>query len=65
MNNVGINEENLPGLQNENQPQVINTNQERVELFLSCRKLKNMDVFSLTDPKIRVYSIENSGGKNS
>mmetsp|Transcript_20767 Transcript_20767/g.18181 ORF Transcript_20767/g.18181 Transcript_20767/m.18181 type:complete len:196 (-) Transcript_20767:499-1086(-) len=34
--------------------------QEKVELFLSCRKLKNMDYFSLTDPQIIVY-VEKNG----
>ena len=62
MNTIGINEGNLPGLQAGNQ-QIINTSQEKVELFLSCRNLKNMDAFSLTDPKIRVYSIENGEEK--
>mmetsp|Transcript_31058 Transcript_31058/g.28252 ORF Transcript_31058/g.28252 Transcript_31058/m.28252 type:complete len:419 (+) Transcript_31058:99-1355(+) len=34
--------------------------QEKVEIFVSCRKLKNMDYFSLTDPQIRLY-IEKNG----
>lgn len=29
--------------------------QQKVELFISCRKLKNMDVFSKSDPVCRVY----------
>ena len=54
-NSIGINEDRLPGLVKDPEE---DSNQERVELFLSCRKLKNMDVFSLTDPKIKVYSID-------
>ena len=34
---------------------IIEENDEKVELFLSCRKLKNMEFFSLTDPMIKVY----------
>jgi len=29
--------------------------QEKVELFISCRNLKNMDFFSKSDPQVRVY----------
>jgi len=34
--------------------------QEKVELFISCRKLKNMDYFSLTDPQVKLF-IEKNG----
>jgi len=30
--------------------------QEKVELFFSCKNLKNMDYFSLTDPQVRVFT---------
>jgi hypothetical protein len=39
---------------------IIDDTHERVELFLSCRSLKNMDVFSLTDPLVKVY-LERNG----
>ncbi len=39
---------------------IIEDHDEKIELFLACRKLKNMDVFSLTDPQIKVY-IERKG----
>jgi hypothetical protein len=32
---------------------------EKVELFISCRKLKNMDYFSLTDPQVILYTEKN------
>ena len=32
---------------------------DKVELFLSCRKLKNMDILSLTDPQILLYIDKN------
>ena len=32
---------------------------QRVEIFLSCRKLKNMDILSLSDPQILVYVEKN------
>ena len=34
---------------------IIDDSNEKVEIFLSCRNLKNMDVFSLTDPQIKLY----------
>jgi len=34
---------------------IIEEHDEKVELFLSCRKLKNMDYLSLTDPQIKIY----------
>jgi len=46
----------LPGLQLLNQEK---PGQEQVELFLSCRQLKNMDALSLTDPQVRIYTIDN------
>jgi len=58
LGNLGINEKKLPGLVL-NPDEALDSNHEKVELFLSCRKLKNMDVFSLTDPKIRVYAVHN------
>lgn len=33
---------------------------EKVELFISCRKLKNMDVLSLTDPQVKLH-VEKNG----
>jgi len=38
---------NLPGL---NDPSQNKPGREMIEMFLACRNLKNMDVFSLTDP---------------
>lgn len=35
--------------------QPIDNLSQKVELFISCRKLKNMDVFSKSDPICRVY----------
>jgi len=32
---------------------------EKVELFISCRKLKNMDIFSKSDPQVRLYTLDN------
>jgi len=34
---------------------------EKVELYLSCRKLKNLDVFSKSDPQVRLY-VQDKGG---
>jgi hypothetical protein len=33
----------------------VDTLSQKVELFISCRKLKNMDVFSKSDPICRIY----------
>jgi len=32
------------------------TEHEKVELFFSCKNLKNMDYFSLTDPQVRLFT---------
>lgn len=29
---------------------------EKVEIYVSCRKLKNMDFFSKSDPEVRLYT---------
>jgi len=34
---------------------------EKVELYISCRKLRNMDFFSKSDPQVRLYIL--NGGK--
>lgn len=47
---------NLPGL---NDPSQLKAGQDYIEIFLACRNLKNMDVFSLTDPQIKVFTTVN------
>lgn len=33
----------------------IQDDRETIELFISCRNLKDLDVFSKSDPKVRVF----------
>jgi hypothetical protein len=48
--NIGYNTSN-----NSNNGMVQDVTSQRVELYLSCRNLLDMDVFSKSDPYIKVY----------
>jgi len=54
----GILDGELPGLKDENNRR---DGHQRIELFLSCRKLRNRDLLSLSDPQIKVFA--EVGGK--
>ena len=51
----GINENNLPGLSD---PQKKREGHQKIELFISCRQLKNRDLISLSDPQVKIFTYE-------
>jgi len=42
---------------------MLSSDHEKVELYISCRKLKNLDVFSKSDPQVRLYTKDKGSWK--
>jgi len=54
---IGIDENKLPGL---NDPTNLREGHKKVELFISCRELKNLDLISLSDPQVKIFIVKSN-----
>jgi len=57
---IGIDENQLPGL---NDPTNQREGHKKVELFISCRELKNLDILSLSDPQVKIFIVNSNKGE--
>jgi len=55
-----FNKKDMPGMDDSGPKEEANS--QKVQIFISCRDLKNLDIISLSDPFIRVYKLVNGKG---